>query len=182
MKKLFLFLIIIFASFSNLVAQTFKAKVERMNGLELYVLAEPETEYEKLGTVQIVSTGFEKNTIQAMVSRLVVKASKTHPQADAIIYYSGNTAFAIKFKEKSNGIAVLNNSDNLDDKPIFVYSEPIDLDYNVVDMKKLPSQSLTPKIYYIYGVFNNVSKKVAKKQEHDGLIYTGGNKVKVITL
>lgn len=75
------------------------ANVEKINGLEVYILSEPDRPYRVVNNA--LGLGFppvDREQIRKYVERYVKRASKAGQDIDAIIYKTGNKAMAVKFK------------------------------------------------------------------------------------
>jgi hypothetical protein len=77
------------------------AEVERYRGFYIFVDSKPVLEYEYLGTEKATGLGFGDTQYTGVRDRLIKKAQKTYPEADALIlnFKSGgwDTFDAIKF-------------------------------------------------------------------------------------
>ena len=114
MKRILLSLIVLVIS-QVVFAQKNRAKVQKVNGVEVYVMNEPLREYEVvseesdfLSTVEwgsIATSGLINESASAkigkMVKGIVKVARKKDIDFDAIIYSNGKTAVAIKFTEEA---------------------------------------------------------------------------------
>ncbi|AOW21689.1 hypothetical protein LPB138_13805 [Urechidicola croceus] len=179
----------------NSMAQK-KAKVHSINGVEVYILAEPVREYETVNTakngVKILS-GFTGGLINESIStkvskfikRLLEDAHESGVEFDAIMYTSGKTMTAIKFTDVSTpetkGIATIHRVDGV---PFYVMSEPLNTDYRVAD--KL-GKGIKWKSLVTGGLLNNsieedllkFAKQVDGKYKRgkiDAVVYSNGKK------
>ena len=78
-------------------------EVNKVEGLYIFVDSKPVREFEKLGTVESIGrVGIGESQYIGVRDRLIEKAKKDYPQADAIIIafntLSSDRADAIKFK------------------------------------------------------------------------------------
>jgi ribosomal protein L25 (general stress protein Ctc) len=110
---------VIYTSGKKIVAVKFKdagtektigiGRVQKINGLEVYVLSEPLKQYEVLnqkgGGVKwksAITGGLVNNTIEEdvekLVSRLLDDAKKDKEKLDAVVYSAGKSAIGVKFK------------------------------------------------------------------------------------
>ena len=77
------------------------ARVQKIEGIEVYVMSEPLREYEVVGDVSVYDTGFGEQYVDDWMNKYVKKAKKLvedGKQVDAIIYTNGKKATAVKFK------------------------------------------------------------------------------------
>ncbi|MEM6802232.1 MAG: hypothetical protein AAF696_12560 [Bacteroidota bacterium] len=81
------------------------AKVKKMDGVEIYIQAEPLKEYEILETKKggfkaksYLSGGLVNNSIEQDVSQFVRKFVRRNKETQAIIYSAGKSAMSVKFK------------------------------------------------------------------------------------
>ena len=95
---------------SNLLAEDNEkglARVQKVQGKEVYVMCEPVKEYETVETIntQVMQMLTEDASIEKMVKVMVERAINKEKKGkvkpfDAIITSDGDTAILIKFKEK----------------------------------------------------------------------------------
>lgn len=176
-----------------------KAKVNKVNGIEVYLLAEPVREYETLKVsgkgVQwgsAITGGLINESISTKVTKYIKKLSKKFEEEnitfDAIIYSSGKQMTAIKFTDKktdeNNRIATVNKIDGI---PFFVMSEPI----NNYEHVKTVGGGIKWKSALTAGIINNsieqdlskFAKKMSRKfrkKEISAIIYERGKKASAI--
>jgi len=81
------------------------ARVQKINGLEIYILAEPLIDYEvissKSGGIKLKSAitgGIVNNSIEEDVNDFVKKILKDDPRVQGVLYSSGKEAAGIRFK------------------------------------------------------------------------------------
>lgn len=135
MKKIILFLFTIIISTS--INAQLKSKVQKINGIEVYILAEPVREYEVVSGSgkgiqwgSFITGGLINESISTKITKYIRKLSKKFNEDgikfDAIIYSNGKHMSAIKFTEpktkENNGIAIVNKVQGI---PFFVMSEPL---------------------------------------------------------
>jgi hypothetical protein len=172
-----------------------KAKVHNVNGIEVYILAEPVREYEIINTAKnsikwgsSLTGGLINESISTKVSKFVKKLLKDYTKQgvkfDAILYTSGKNMTAIKFTEaatkENKGIATIQKLNGI---PFYVMSEPVQ-EYKYVGTigKGIKWKSLVTA-----GLLNNSIEqdlvKFAKKVENkfrkgkiSGVIYSNGKK------
>lgn len=196
MKKCLL-VIVMFVSVS--VYSQIYSRVEKINGIEAYILAEPVREYEVLQSggkgIQwgsFVTGGLINESIATKLSKYVQKLIKEYKdqniEFDAIIYTSGKQVSAIKFTDKktpeNDRLATVQKIQNI---PFFVISEPIEK-YTYVDEI---GGGLKWKSALTGGLVNNsieedllkFAKKIDKDVEKgkvDAVIYNRGKKASAI--
>ena len=80
------------------------AMAGKIDGKYVFVLAEPEAEYESLGTVtggtkwkSLATGGIVNNSIEDDMAKYMKRALDDKPAMDGLIYTSGKTALAIRF-------------------------------------------------------------------------------------
>lgn len=182
----------------NSVSQI-KSKVQKVNGIEVYLLAEPEREYEtlKVGGKGIqwgsaITGGLINESIATKVSKYIKKLAKQYKdeniQFDAVVYTKGKQMTAIKFTEEktpeNDRIAVIQKIEGI---PFFVMSEPIK-EYEFI---KTIGGGIKWKSALTGGLINNsieqdlmkfvkkMEKKFRKKQI-SAIIYESGKKANAI--
>jgi hypothetical protein len=196
MKKVFLGLVLFIGI--NCFAQQ-KSKVQKVNGIEVYLLAEPDREYETLKSggkgIQWGSAftgGLINESIATKVTKYIKKLAKEYKDKnidfDAIIYTNGKQMTAIKFTDEktdeNDRIAIVQKIEGI---PFFVMSEPI-TEYQFV---KTIGGGIKWKSALTGGLINNsieqdlmkfakkMDKKFRKKQI-SGIIYERGKKANAI--
>ncbi len=115
-----------------------KAKVHNINGIEVYILAEPVRNYEIVNTAKnsikwgsYITGGLINQSISTKVSKFIKKLLKDYTQEnitfDAILYTSGKNMTAIRFTEEATtnnkGIATIHKLNGI---PFYVMSEPVE--------------------------------------------------------
>lgn len=110
---------IIYSSGKKVVAVKYKdpkpeyklmARVQKIEGIEIYILSEPATEYEVLNSKKggfkmksALTGGMVNNSIEddvaQFVKKLVKDAADDNEKIDAILYGAGKSAAGIKFKK-----------------------------------------------------------------------------------
>ncbi len=135
MKKLLLVLVL-FLEASYCFAQE-KAKVQKVNGIEVYLLAEPVREYELVKSSgkgiqwgSAITGGLINESISTKVAKYIKKLGRKYKEEnldfDAIIYSNGKQMTAIKFTDKkteeNDRIATVQEIEGI---PFFVMSKPI---------------------------------------------------------
>ncbi|MCL5245190.1 hypothetical protein M4I21_05175 [Cellulophaga sp. 20_2_10] len=190
-------ILVLFITLSS-VAQI-KAKVQKVNGFEVYLLAEPVREYEavKGGGKGIqwssaITGGLINESIATKVSKYIKKLAKQYKDEnikfDAVVYTNGKQMTAIKFTDEktpeNSGIAVVQKINGI---PFFVMSEPVK-EYEFV---KTLGAGIKWKSAITGGLINNSIEedlmKFAKKAENkfkkkkiSAIIYDRGKKANTI--
>lgn len=179
------------------VAQSKKgiARVDKIQGIETYVMCEPLREYETVFDVSsgakasslltggVVNEGVADKTTQ-FVNRAIKQGKKESKEFDAVLVSGSKTAVAIKFKEaaseQNKGLARVKRMDGYD---IYVLNEPLSDYETVVDA----SGGVKAKSYLTGGLVNNsieedvaqFVKRIRKEAEEakkpiEAVIYSGG--------
>jgi hypothetical protein len=196
MRKILSVLVLIIAI--NSFAQQ-KSKVQKVNGIEVYLLAEPVREYETLKTggkgIQwgsAITGGLINESIATKVTKYIKKLAQEYKEKnidfDAIIYTNGKQMTAIKFTDEktdeNDRVAIVQKIEGI---PFFVMSEPI----NEFDFVKTIGGGIKWKSAITGGLINNsieqdlikfakkMSKKFRKKQI-SAIIYERGKKATAI--
>lgn len=195
MRKLLVLLTFIIAI--NVSAQQLKAKVQKVNGTEVYLLAEPVREYKVLkdGGKGIqwgsyVTGGLINESIATRVSKYIKNLRKKHSDFDAIIYSNGKRMSAIKFTDQktpeNDGIATIQKIEGI---PFFVMSEPL----KEYDFVKTVGGGIKWKSAITGGLMNNSIeqdlmkfsskiKKQYKRKQVSAIIYHRGKKANAVKL
>ena len=190
MKKLSTLLIALVA----LISLSFKnddqeglARVNKVQGIEVYVLSEPVRDYEVISdvgtgisTTSAVTGGLVNETIADKISKFVRRAMKENSRIDAVVYSSGKRIVGIRFndapKTDTKGIARVKKINGMD---AYVLAEPL-MDYEVLTSK---SGGIKWKSAITGGLINNsieedlerMAKKVSGNGTSvDGIIYSSG--------
>ena len=192
-------LLIIFAVLStSVMTAQYKAKVNKVNGIEVYLLAEPVRPYEifkiKKKGIQwgsYITGGLINASISTKVTRYInrlVKEYNGKVPFDAIVYTNGKQMTAIKFTDEptpdTNMIAVVQKIKGI---PFFVMSEPL-LKYHFY---KTIGGGIKWKSALTVGIINNsieqdllkFAKKIigkVKKGKVDAVIYQRAKKAEAI--
>lgn len=178
------------------------ARVKKMNGIEVYVMAEPLIDYEvafDLGGLTDLKSNIKAKSLltgglvtenvsdklNQLVNRANEKASKNHHEIDAVIYSNAKTAVAVRFTtEGTPETQGISRVSKLKGKRVFVYSEPL-LDYDVINEKKGKAQKGTSLVTAglvnssieedIQKLVDKLTKDATKKGHRiDGIIYSSG--------
>lgn len=169
------------------------AKVNKVNGIEVYILSEPLRKYEvvmgkgkSVPWLSVVSGGIVNDNIASKVSKYIKavqkKALEENISFDAILYTNGKSVSAIKFTdkitEKNDRLAEVQKIDGIS---VFVLSEPLKK-YTIKTGKGggvkwkslvtggLANNSIEQDIQKYIGKFD----KEIKSGEIDGLLYLRG--------
>jgi len=124
---------------SDAPKEDYFAKVRKVNGVEVYIMAEPLRKYETVVDVgtgakaeSLLTGGLVNKSISGRVEQFIKRAKKENENFDAIIYSAGKRITTVRFTDAGNaktiGIAKVNMMRGM---PIFVMSEPIK-DYEVL--------------------------------------------------
>lgn len=179
------------------VAQSKKgiARVDKIQGIETYVMCEPLRGYETVFDVSsgakasslltggVVNEGVADKTTQ-FVNRAIKQGKKESKEFDAVLVSGSKTAVAIKFKEaaseQNKGLARVKRMDGYD---VYVLNEPLTDYETVVDA----SGGVKAKSYLTGGLVNNsieedvaqFVKRIRKEAEEakkpiEAVIYSGG--------
>jgi ribosomal protein L25 (general stress protein Ctc) len=188
MKKLILFPFVLLIAF-QCFAQKNKnlARVQRLDGVEVYILAEPMREYETMTSVttgvkaeSILTGGLFNESITDKVLQYIRRARKQGAVFDAVLYSGGKSIVTIRFtdnpSEKTKGIARVRQLEGVD---VYVLAEPIK-DYETIISS---GSNLKWKSYLTGGLVNNsieedmagfIKKMRTNGVNMEGLIYSGG--------
>ncbi len=134
MKKALLVIVLLVGI--NCFAQE-KAKVQKVNGIEVYLLAEPVRAYEPVKTTgkgiqwgSAITGGLINESISTKVAKYIKRLVKQYEEEDvdfdAVIYSNGKQMTAIKFTEEKTAendqIATVQRIEGI---PFFVMNEPL---------------------------------------------------------
>lgn len=197
MRKLLFLLVLLTAV--TIKAQQLKSKVHKVNGTEVYLLAEPVREYEVLKGAgkgiqwgSYVTGGLINESIATRVSKYIKNLRKKYTDEnikfDAVIYSNGKQMSAIKFTDKktpeNDGVAIVQKIEGV---PFFVMSEPL----KAYDFVKTVGGGVKWKSAITGGLMNNsieqdlmkFSKKIKKefkKKQVSAIVYERGKKANAI--
>lgn len=163
------------------------ARVNKLQGIEIYMLSEPVRDYEVISdvsnginTTSAITGGMVNESIADKASNFVRRAMKENSRIDAVIYSSGKRVVGIRFKDKgtpsTKGIGRVKKINGFD---TYVLSEPLQ-DYEVLTSK---GGGIKWKSYITGGLINNsieedIERMVKKIQGNgtsiDGIIYSAG--------
>ncbi len=163
------------------------ARVNKVQGIEVYILSEPVRDYEVisdvgtgLSTTSAITGGLVNESIADKISNFVRKAMKQNSRIDAVVYSSGKRIVGIRFKDKptpaTKGIGRVKKINGMD---AYVLAEPLQ-DYEVLTNK---SGGIKWKSAITGGLINNSIEedleRMAKKvggdgTSVDGIIYSSG--------
>ncbi len=76
-------------------------RVQKVNGIEVYIMCEPLRPYDIVEDVSVYDAGVSQNYVDDWVGKYVKKAKKLIEDGkpvDAIVYTNGKKASAVKFK------------------------------------------------------------------------------------
>lgn len=143
--KLFLTIITVTLC-SNIFAQTSitndLARVNKVNGVEVYVMSEPLRDYETVADVgtglkaeSLITGGIINKSISERISQFVHRAKKENLDIDAVIYSNGKRVIGIKFKDEGTIENIgISRSTKIKGFYTFVMCEPLN-DYKVLESK-----------------------------------------------
>lgn len=182
----------------NSIAQE-KAKVQKVNGIEVYLLSEPVRKYEILNTAgkgiqwgSAFTGGIVNESIATRVSKYIIKLGEGYKDGDvkfdAIVYTNGKQMTAIKFTDKKTSkndrISVVQEIEGI---PFFVMSKPL----KKYDFVSTIGGGIKWKSLVTGGLANNSiekdlmrfakkMKKKFRKKEISAIIYERGKKASAI--
>ncbi len=174
--------------------QSMRAEVQQLSGKEIYLLSEPDISYEIVASVKtspkltsILTRGIYNEHVNdkatQFVNKSIRKLNKKSIEFDALVYNDGKTINAVKFKERSNGLATVKKINGIS---VFILADPVQ-DYVV---RKQVRNGINIVPFLTYGWINNsiekdVSKyikKANKAEEVDAILYQSGRKASLIAL
>lgn len=184
MKKLLLILLFTPALFAQ---DKGLARVQRLDGVEVYILSEPLREYETVTSVttgvkaeSIITGGLINESITDKVLQFIRRARKQGATFDAVLYSGGKEIVTIKFTKNATssnrGIGRVRKLENAD---VYVLSEPTQ-DYETIISK---GGGMKWKSLLTGGIVNNsieddlsgfIKSMRSSGANMDGIIYSGG--------
>ncbi|RRB06979.1 hypothetical protein [Larkinella rosea] len=182
------------AGFSTVLAQS-NARVEKIQGIETYVMCEPLRAYETVFEISsgakaasLFTGGVVNEGVSDKASQFVRRASKQgkndNKEFDAVVISGSKTAIAVKFKGDGGekGMAKVRKIDGL---AVYVMNEPLKDYETVVDA----SGGLKAKSYFTGGIVNNsieedieqFVRRVKKEADEikkpiDAVVYSSGKR------
>ncbi|GAB3175746.1 hypothetical protein [Telluribacter humicola] len=193
-KSVLLFLLLTAWTLSFSQDQKGLARVNKIDGVEVYFMNEPLNSYDvvfdvgtgmkaaSLLTGGLVNEGVSEKASQ-FVRRAIKEAKEDKHEFDAIIYSSGKKIVAVKFKNPDPKLKSLARAQKVEGLEVYILSEPLK-DYEVLNSKK---GGIKMKSYLTGGLVNNsieedvaqfVNKLVkdSKKDNEkiDGIVYGAG--------
>jgi len=194
MKVLFTSVLFLFIQF-NIVAQSKTiAKVQKVNGIEVYVMAEPLRSYDvvigkgnSLKWSSFLTGGLLNESVSTKITsfanKIKKKAKSEGIEIDAVIYTNGKKISAIKFNDELGSNDRLAEVQKLQGLPVFIMNEPI-INYRP---KTTEGPGLKWKSMLTVGLVNNsieqdiskYSRKMTRdfrKGKVDALLYNSGKK------
>ena len=143
------------------------ARVKKVNGLEVYIMSEPLTEYETVVDVgtglkaeSLLTAGLINKSISGRVEQFVNRVKKENANVDAVVYSSGKRIIGIKFTSTATandkGIARVTKMKGM---PVFVMCEPV----NKYDVLQSKGGGIRWKSYLSAGVINNSIEEDVEK-------------------
>ena len=188
MKKItFLFLLLSVLSIGLFAkGQKGLARVQKLDGIEVYILSEPLREYEVVTSVDkgiqaesILTGGLFNSSITDKVLQFIRKARKQGATFDAVLYSGGKSLITIKFtgNDKTNkGLCRVRTIENAE---TYILCEPLE-EYETIITKDGGAKW---KSILTGGVINNsieeditllIKKMRGEGVTMDGVIYSGG--------
>lgn len=165
------------------------AKVDMVNGLEIYFMSEPLRKYEELFTVSLETNHKDKLEEKLSLSRKIStlsekareEAAKRSVKIDGIIYNEGFTALAIIFTDNEITKERLAEAYQYLGVELYLFAQPINEVHEFENKKiKLPpsNQSLFEDIWS-----SNLTDKVKKmkKRKFEAIIYRQGKRFQYVT-
>ncbi|GAB3338488.1 hypothetical protein GCM10027299_50630 [Larkinella ripae] len=182
-------------SLTTVFAQT-NARVEKIQGVQTYVMCEPLQAYETVFEVtsgakaaSLLTGGVVNEGVSAKVSQFVRRATKdakaNDKAFDAVVISGSKTAIAIKFKGAGGSDKALARVRKIDGLAVYVMNEPVKDYETVVDA----SGGVKAKSYFTGGIVNNsveedieqfvrrVKKEAQEaKKPIDAVVYSSGKR------
>ncbi|MFD1139653.1 hypothetical protein ACFQ4C_00970 [Larkinella insperata] len=173
-----------------------QARVEKIQGVETYVLCEPLQAYETVFEVatgakaaSLLTGGVVNEGVSDKVSQFVRRATKDakskNQEFDAVVISGSKTAIAIKFKGNGGNDKGLAKVRKIDGLAVYVMNEPVKDYETVVDA----SGGVKAKSYFTSGLVNNsieedmeqFVRRVKKEAEEakkpiDAVVYSSGKR------
>jgi ribosomal protein L25 (general stress protein Ctc) len=195
MKK-FVLVALLVAAFTPSFSQNEKglARVNRIDGVEVYFMNEPLNEYRvvfdigtglkasSLITGGLVNEGVSEKAAQ-YVKKAIKEAKEEKHDFDAIVYSSGKKVIAVKFEKPNPQYKALAKVQKIEGLEVYILSEPLK-DYEVLNSRK---GGVKMKSYLTGGLVNNsieedvaqFVRKLVKDSEKenekiDGIVYGAG--------
>lgn len=168
-------------------------KVQKINGVEVYIMCEPVNEYEVISNsktglkaTSLLTGGLINESVNEKVAQFVKKAQQSYPRLDGVIYNAGKEIGAFKWTSKPSGSKKgMATANKINGAYVFVLAEP-EAEYEsmgqVTGGTKWKS-ALTGGI-----VNNSIEEDMAKfmkraqedKPSLDAIIYSAGKSVTAI--
>ena len=193
------YLILIFVFSINCHSQD-KAYVDKVNGVEVYILSEPVREYEVLDIKgkgiqweSFLTAGLINESISVKVSKYINKLIKEYDDQDinfdAVIYNSGKKMVAIKFTDDDIDKERIAKVEKIDNIPFYVMSEPVE-NYEFIKNIKggikwksaLTAGLINNSIEQDLNKFTKKARKKSKKGKNISVIYSRGKKAQLVEI
>ena len=193
------YLVFVFIFSINCYSQE-KAYVDKVNGVEVYILSEPVREYEVLNIKgkgiqweSFLTGGLINESISAKVSKYIKKLMKEYKDQnidfDAVIYNRGKKMVAINFTDENIENKRIANVEKIEGIPFYVMSEPT----NEYEFIKNIKGGIKWKSALTVGLINNSieqdlnkfakkARKKSKKIEDVSVIYSRGKKAQLVKI
>ena len=173
------------------------AKVQKINGIDVYCMSTPLTAYTKVGlqgnlkskiSIKTIASG-SRETVSEKMNKLVnetIKASEKEGfEIDAIIYNAGKNAMGIKYATESTPSIPLAKVQKINNVLIYAFAEPENSNYTITSDKKAKSGGFTTMA--TAGIVNSSIDEDLKKMierlggkgknnKIDAVIYSSGKK------
>ncbi|RAK00423.1 hypothetical protein LX87_02125 [Larkinella arboricola] len=194
-KQKFAGLFCAFLSVTSVLAQN-PARVEKIQGVETYIMCEPLQAYETVFEVatgakaaSLLTGGVVNEGVSDKVSQFVRRATKDakskNQEFDAVVISGSKTAIAIKYKDNASRDKGLAKVRKIDGLAVYVMNEPVKDYKTVVDA----SGGVKAKSYFTSGLVNNsieedmeqFVRRVKKEAEEakkpiDAVVYSSGKR------
>jgi hypothetical protein len=168
-------------------------KVQKVNGIEVYILCEPVTDYEVISNAKggtkftsLLTGGIVNESISERVAQFVKKAQQSYPKLDGVIYTAGKEVGAFKWTQKPGaGQKGMATAQKMDGHYVFVMAEP-EAEYESLGQVTGGTKwkSLAPA-----GIVNNsieedmakyLKRALSDKPALDAIVYSNGRSVMAI--
>lgn len=161
------------------------ARVNRIDGVEAYILCEPVRDYTTLvdaGTglksESLLTGGIVNKSIADRVEQFIRKITKENARVDAVIYSAGRRIVGVQFTDKATPEnKEIARVSKVGGYPVFVMDEPLE-NYSVINSK---GGGIKWKSLFTAGIVNNsieddVEQMVKKLQSRaaDAMLFDGG--------
>lgn len=163
------------------------ARVQKLDGVEVYILSEPVRDYETVTSVttgvkaeSIITAGLINESITDKVLQFIRRARKQGATFDAVLYSGGKEIVTIKFTQNATSSnKSIGRVRKLENADVYVLAEPIQ-DYETIISK---GGGMKWKSLLTGGIVNNsieddlsgfIKSMRSSGANMDGIIYSGG--------